>query len=132
MDAQNLPIEKKVEEMTDEERSYLFFKVHDLDGNGKLDGLEIFYSATHHASEYDHDYDHHSENLDENSEIKETENLAEDTHDDGNEDIIRSSNDSSTTSDMQSLNLIESDVEEQIIHKNVNHIIGSLFRIFIR
>ena len=45
--------------MSEEERNYMFFKVHDLDGNDKLDGLEIFYSATHHAaSEHEHSHEH--------------------------------------------------------------------------
>lgn len=35
--------------MTEDEKNYLYFKVHDLDGNDKLDGLEIYYSATHHS-----------------------------------------------------------------------------------
>lgn len=45
--------------MTEEERNLLYFKVHDLDGNGKLDGLEMYYSATHHSlSQADHDHEH--------------------------------------------------------------------------
>lgn len=44
-----LPDEKTIEEMTEDEKNYLYFKIHDLDGNGKLDGLEIYYSATHHS-----------------------------------------------------------------------------------
>ena len=35
--------------MTEDEKQFLYFKIHDLDGNGKLDGLELYYSATHHS-----------------------------------------------------------------------------------
>lgn len=45
----SLPDQKTIEEMSEDEKNYLYFKVHDLDGNGKLDGLEIYYSATHHS-----------------------------------------------------------------------------------
>lgn len=55
----NLPDDKTISEMTEEERNLLYFKVHDLDGNGKLDGLEMYYSATHHSlSQADHDHEH--------------------------------------------------------------------------
>lgn len=54
-----LPDEKIIAEMTEEERNLLYFKVHDLDGNGKLDGLEMYYSATHHSmSQADHEHEH--------------------------------------------------------------------------
>lgn len=46
---------KPIEDMTEDEKNYLYFKVHDLDGNDKLDGLEIYYSATHHSEAQDVD-----------------------------------------------------------------------------
>lgn len=110
-----MPTEKKVEEMTEDERNYLYFKVHDLDGNGKLDGLEIFYSATHHsATEHDHSHDMHN---DENK-IEETEEKPE------NDKKTQLSNDNSSNSDGTNLNLLELDENGQIIDKNINHIIG--------
>lgn len=113
VNAQQLPTEKKVEEMTEEERNYLYFKVHDLDGNDKLDGLEIFYSATHHsATEHEHNHDTHNENSDESEETPEK------------DEKTQLSNDSSSNSDMPNLNLLELDENGQIIEKNINHIIG--------
>lgn len=64
-----LPDEKIIAEMTEEERNWLFFKVHDLDGNGKLDGLEMYYSATHHSlSQADHDHEHEVDEEDDEDE----------------------------------------------------------------
>lgn len=63
--------------MTEEERNLLYFKVHDLDGNGKLDGLEMYYSATHHSmSQADHEHEHE---LDDDNEDDDDENLDEDS-----------------------------------------------------
>lgn len=51
-----LPDDKTIADMTEDERNFLYFKAHDLDGNGKLDGLEMYYSATHHSlSQHSHD-----------------------------------------------------------------------------
>lgn len=97
--------------MSEEERNYMFFKVHDLDGNDKLDGLEIFYSATHHsAHEHDHGHEHseHSGNNEE-KDVNENENG-------------EPSNDNS--SDVANLKLLELDENGQIVNKNFNHIIG--------
>lgn len=59
-----MPPQKRPEDMTEEEKNYLYFKVHDLDGNDKLDGLEIFYSATHHSESHEaiesHEGDDHN------------------------------------------------------------------------
>ncbi|XP_055311815.1 multiple coagulation factor deficiency protein 2 homolog [Sitodiplosis mosellana] len=113
IDAQQLPTEKKVEEMSEEERNYMFFKVHDLDGNDKLDGLEIFYSATHHAaSEHDHNHVH-------------SDNEADEGNDNENS---QPSNDSSLdlSSDASSLKLLELDENGQIVNTNFNHIIDVL------
>lgn len=77
LQAANYPLpDKKPEDMSEDEKNYLYFKVHDLDGNDKLDGLEIFYSATHHSSKDDHNHDGEASSLplldrDENGEITE-------------------------------------------------------------
>lgn len=100
--------------MTEEERNYMFFKVHDLDGNDKLDGLEIFYSATHHsAHEHDHNHEHneHSGNNEE-KDVNENEN-DQPSHD--------------NSSDVSNLKLLELDENGQIVNKNFNHIIGWYF-----
>lgn len=55
----NLP-QHIAETLADDEKFYLYFKIHDLDGNNKLDGLEIFYSVTHHSQAEQHDKDHGS------------------------------------------------------------------------
>lgn len=130
--AQGLP-EKKVEELTEEERNYLFFKVHDLDGNDKLDGLEIFYSATHHHSitenEHshgtEHDHDHESNESNESDAASEANAVSE--ADEANENETENSqlsNDSAANSDASDLKLLELDENGQIRNKNFNHIIG--------
>lgn len=48
MKEHNIPA-SVVDDLTEDEQNYLYFKVHDLDGNNKLDGLEIYYSVTHHS-----------------------------------------------------------------------------------
>lgn len=132
--AQGLP-EKKVEELTEEERNYLFFKVHDLDGNDKLDGLEIFYSATHHHSitenenshgtEHDHDHDHDHESNESNESDGASEANAVSEADEANENENNQlSNDSAANSDASDLKLLELDENGQIRNKNFNHIIG--------
>ncbi|XP_031636247.1 multiple coagulation factor deficiency protein 2 [Contarinia nasturtii] len=106
----DLPNQKNVEEMTEEERNYMYFKVHDLDNNDKLDGLEIFYSATHHsASEDDHEHDKGSEN-----------NEASGTQED------QTALDNSSASNVSNLKLLELDENGQIVNQNINHIIDVL------
>lgn len=117
VNAQKLPTQKKVEEMTDDERNYLYFKVHDLDGNDKLDGLEMFYSATHHsASDGNHHQDHEHEH--EHSERSGTDDVSE-VH---NSETNQQTNDSA--SDVSNNKLLELDENGRIINKNFNHIIG--------
>lgn len=50
-----LPDGKTIDDMTEDEKNYLYFTAHDLDGNGKLDGLELIYSATHHSDAGHHE-----------------------------------------------------------------------------
>lgn len=107
-----LPNQKKVEDMSEEERNYMYFKIHDLDNNDKLDGLEIFYSATHHsASEDDHE-----------QEKSHGSHEASGAHEDDNGPIA---NDNSSSSGVSNLKLLELDESGQIVDKNINHIIGS-------
>lgn len=115
VNAQQLPTEQKVEEMTEEERNYLYFKVHDLDGNGKLDGLEIFYSATHHAASHE-SHDHTHEHSEGSGTGDTTEVQASETN--------QQSNDSN--SNISNLKLLELDENGQIVNANINHIIGWL------
>lgn len=116
LDAQQLPIQKKVEDMTEDEKNYMYFKVHDLDGNDKLDGLEIFYSATHHsASEHDNDHNHDHDH-------KHSETNGNDETDEINQSL--SLDDNSSTADVTNFNLLEFDENGQVINKNLNHIIG--------
>lgn len=117
INAQQLPTAKKVEEMSDEERNYLYFKVHDLDGNDKLDGLEIFYSATHHSAS---DGNHNQQHAHEHSESS----GAGDVNEVQNNEMIPQSNDSSGASNLK---LLELDENGQIVNTNFNHIIGLYF-----
>lgn len=123
-----MPTEKKVEELSEEEQNYLYFKVHDLDGNDKLDGLEIFYSATHHHSvsedehENGHDHNHDHNESDENAE----ENAVSETN-----DASEGLNGSAANADASIPKPLELDENDEIINKNFNHIIGSYFNIFL-
>lgn len=38
--------------MTDEEKHFYYFKIHDSDNNDNLDGLEMLYAATHHTGHF--------------------------------------------------------------------------------
>lgn len=108
--------------MTEDEKNYLYFKVHDLDGNDKLDGLEIFYSATHHSlSDQSHNHKHeHEHELIENSENGASGDLAE-THE---TDQNQLSNDNTSNSDSSNLKLLELDEDGEIVNENLIHIIG--------
>jgi hypothetical protein len=44
---------KDVSEMSDEEKSFYFFKVHDTDNNNNLDGLEMIKAALHRHGDDD-------------------------------------------------------------------------------
>ncbi|XP_052766089.1 multiple coagulation factor deficiency protein 2 homolog isoform X3 [Mya arenaria] len=44
-------VEKPKEEMSDEELEFHYFKLHDYDGNNKLDGVEITKAITHFHEE---------------------------------------------------------------------------------
>lgn len=41
--------ERELANMSDEEKNFYFFKLHDSDNNDHLDGLEILHAATHHS-----------------------------------------------------------------------------------
>ncbi|XP_058448266.1 multiple coagulation factor deficiency protein 2 homolog [Malaya genurostris] len=47
--------------MSDEEKNFYFFKLHDSDNNDHLDGLEILHAATHHADGHVHKLDREDE-----------------------------------------------------------------------
>lgn len=44
---------KKVSEMSDEEKSFYYFKIHDTDGNDSLDGLEMIKAAIHRHGNFE-------------------------------------------------------------------------------
>ena len=39
----------QVNEMSDEEKSFYYFKLHDSNNDDALDGLELLHAATHHS-----------------------------------------------------------------------------------
>lgn len=39
---------KNIENMTEDEKNFYYFKIHDTDHNDVLDGLEMLQAATHH------------------------------------------------------------------------------------
>ena len=44
---------KEVSEMTDEEKSFYYFKIHDTDNNDYLDGLEMIKAAIHRHGNFE-------------------------------------------------------------------------------
>ncbi|XP_058826083.1 multiple coagulation factor deficiency protein 2 homolog [Topomyia yanbarensis] len=67
--------EDELAKMSEEEKNFYFFKLHDSDNNDHLDGLEILHAATHHA-------DGHVHKLDREDEPDSTENSVIDVIDD--------------------------------------------------
>lgn len=43
--------------MTEDEKNFYYFKLHDLDNNNNLDGLEMLNAATHHKHDDSHQLD---------------------------------------------------------------------------
>ncbi|XP_052896556.1 multiple coagulation factor deficiency protein 2 homolog [Anopheles moucheti] len=53
-DLKRLPIgEQSLTEMSEDEKNFYYFKLHDSDNNDNLDGLEMLHAATHHHSKAD-------------------------------------------------------------------------------
>lgn len=48
---------KNISEMTEDEKNFYYFKLHDSDNNDVLDGLELLQAATHHSVHIAHDDD---------------------------------------------------------------------------
>lgn len=113
--------------MSDEEKNYFFFKVHDLDGNDKLDGLEIFYSATHHSDSEatGESHQHHHEHEQQNEIDPAIENSGE-TNEKHESETGESPRDSTQNSSVTNLKLIEINANDDSGNKNLNHIIGML------
>lgn len=44
---------KEVNEMTDDEKSFYYFKIHDTDNNDNLDGLEMIKAAIHRHGNFE-------------------------------------------------------------------------------
>lgn len=104
--------------MSDEEKNYFYFKVHDLDGNDKLDGLEIFYSATHHSdSESSNDEHHHHDHEQEEDSVPAIDNSQIDsTNEKSDSEILNSS--------VANPKLPKIEGKSEAENKNLNHIIG--------
>lgn len=106
-----LPNKGKVEELSEEEKSYLYFKVHDLDGNEKLDGLEIFYSATHHSQNQHERQD----------EPGEAESQAEQKSQSNESDSVDLS--------LPNMKLLKLDENGQMIDESFNHVVGMFMNV---
>lgn len=65
LEESNIVYTKPVSEMSDEEKSFYYFKLHDMDHNDALDGLELIQAAMHQAHDHIH-HDPHSEVSNEN------------------------------------------------------------------
>lgn len=52
---------KPVSEMSDEEKGFYYFKLHDVDNNDALDGLELMQAAMHGHEHDEHDHRHDDE-----------------------------------------------------------------------
>lgn len=122
---QNIPTQKSVDEMSDEEKNYFYFKVHDLDGNDKLDGLEIFYSATHHHSESEstndehHQHEHEQQDGSMDGAVSAIDNNQIDNTNENHESETHNSSVSNPV-------LPEIDGKDEADNKNFNHIIDVL------
>lgn len=46
---------RNISEMTEEEKNFFYFKLHDSDNNDVLDGLELLRAATHHSVHIAHE-----------------------------------------------------------------------------
>lgn len=44
---------KNLSDMSDEEKSFYYFKIHDTDNNNNLDGLEMIKAALHRHGSHD-------------------------------------------------------------------------------
>lgn len=44
---------KDVSQMTDDEKSFYYFKIHDTDNNDNLDGLEMMKAAVHRHGDFE-------------------------------------------------------------------------------
>lgn len=95
--------------MSDEERGYLYFKIHDLDDNGKLDGLEILYSATHYSNGHVHDA--HSEPSDTDTP-------------DSRQELELTGNGSEVDRNLPNLNLFKLNENEHSVDESFNHVVG--------
>lgn len=116
LNAQHLHQTKPIDEMTEDEKNYLYFKVHDLDGNDKLDGLEIYYSATHHS--VSQDVDGVDDETTDQKLLKPESVLAMKLHSPMEEDAMQ------TGIDPSNLRMLENDNNGELIDKDFNHIIG--------
>lgn len=105
--------------MTEDEKNYLYFKVHDLDGNDKLDGLEIYYSATHHS--VSQDVDASGDDAPEAKMTKSENVFAMKLHPSVDDDHLN------TGIDPANLRMLEKDTNGELVDKNFNHIIGEWF-----
>ncbi|XP_055597755.1 multiple coagulation factor deficiency protein 2 homolog [Uranotaenia lowii] len=56
--------EDELAKMSEEEKNFYFFKLHDSDNNDHLDGLEILHAATHHNDGHVHRLDGRDSNDD--------------------------------------------------------------------
>lgn len=96
--------------MSDEEKTYFYFKAHDLDGNDKLDGLEIFYSATHHTESETSDEHHHQHQHEQ--------------EEDGSLPAIDNNSENEIQNSSVTNPKLSDGKDEAADNKNVNHIIG--------
>lgn len=46
---------RNISEMTEDEKNFFYFKLHDSDNNDVLDGLELLRAATHHSVHIAHE-----------------------------------------------------------------------------
>ncbi|VDI12714.1 multiple coagulation factor deficiency protein 2 [Mytilus galloprovincialis] len=54
-------VDKPEKEMTDDELEFHYFKLHDYDGNNKLDGVEVTKAITHFHDDKNHNHDNNTE-----------------------------------------------------------------------
>lgn len=72
---------KPVAEMSEEEKGFYYFKLHDIDNNDALDGLELMQAAMH-----GHEHDEHEHQAEEHGATTERDEQVKSTTTDGGDD----------------------------------------------
>ncbi|KAG4079272.1 hypothetical protein HA402_006995 [Bradysia odoriphaga] len=68
---------RNISEMTEDEKNFFYFKLHDSDNNDVLDGLELLRAATHHSVHIENEEQHGHDDGGKSDEANEFEHIIE-------------------------------------------------------